>query len=141
MDYISNIEKMREMVREHDLLRSEVEAFFDLSVDLLAVATTEGYFIRLNRGWNEALGWSEEELMSKPFIEFVHPEDVAATLKTSEDASKGLVTNFRNRYLTKSGDYVTLDWRSKIDWARGVIFASARVISEEKSDGQDEASE
>jgi PAS domain-containing protein len=54
---------------------------FDLSVDMLGTATTDGWFTHLNPAWERTLGWSVEELMAEPFLSFVHPDDVEATVE------------------------------------------------------------
>lgn len=58
----------------------EVDRLFDLSLDMLGTGTAEGYFSRLNPAWERTLGWTTQELMSEPYIAFVHPDDVGATL-------------------------------------------------------------
>ena len=57
------------------------ERFFDLSLDLLCIASTDGYFKRINASFQRTLGWTLEELLSRPFIDFIHADDIAATLK------------------------------------------------------------
>ena len=64
------------------------ERFFDLSIDLLCFLDFNGYFKRLNPAWEAALGFTREELMSKPFIEFVHPDDRARTLDQNRDGPR-----------------------------------------------------
>ena len=78
-------EKDGQNLREEDLLR-----VFTLSPDMVAVSGFDGYFKRLNASWEKALGWTREELMSKPTMEFIHPEDHAATVLGMEQLYKGL---------------------------------------------------
>lgn len=63
--------------------------FFDLSLDMLAVADMNGTFTMLNRSWERTLGWSVDELTSRPFVEFVHPDDREATLAESSRLAAG----------------------------------------------------
>lgn len=106
--------------------------WFERSNELLAEASLDGWFQRLSPGWEEALGWTRSELMSKPFLEFVHPDDRTATgaLRDQLDASPGEVVDFENRYLTKDGGYRWLLWRARSD--RDRKYAVARDITDRK---------
>ncbi|NMA65767.1 MAG: PAS domain S-box protein [Clostridiaceae bacterium] len=55
--------------------------FFSLSIDMLGIANTEGHFVEINDAWEQTLGWSTEELLSKPYLGFVHPDDHEATIE------------------------------------------------------------
>ncbi len=110
-----------------------LQQFFELSLDLLCVANTEGYFLHLNPVWTEALGWKEEELLARPFLEFIHPDDVAATLAEVEKLAQGHTTiYFENRYRTTSGAYRWLAWTCRPDPESGLLFAVARDVTERK---------
>ena len=94
----------------------DLKQFFNSSNLMFCVASTEGFFTQLNDSWTKALGWTEEELKSKPFIEFVHPDDIEKTAAEASrlTTSKGDCVNFINRYITKNGGYKTLSWNSRI---------------------------
>lgn len=115
----------------HELLesRKENETFFDVSLDLLAIANKEGYFIKLNDTWKKTLGFSKEELMSKSYFEFVHPEDLERTKKTNREVifDNERISNFINRYVCKNGSYKYLEWRTYA--YDGKIYASARDVT------------
>lgn len=107
----------------------ELDQFFQVSLDLLCIADTGGHFLRLNPVWERVLGHSREELMSKRFLDFVHPDD----MKRTRDAlailgSHGEVTHFENRYQCKDGTYRWLEWTSVP--AGEVIYAAARDFTE-----------
>jgi len=109
------------------------QRFFDLSIDMLCVLDFSGYFRRLNGAWESTLGFSREELMSKRFIEFVHPDDRERTLDQNRAVrAGGQARLFENRYLCKDGSYRWLLWNSTRDEGRGVIYGVARDITERK---------
>lgn len=109
--------------------KHELESFFDVALDLLCIADTDGNFIKVNKAWEEILGYSTEELEQSKFLDFVHPEDLDTTLKTMAELEKQeQVINFVNRYRTKDGSYRYIEWRS---YPQGkVIYAAARDITE-----------
>jgi PAS domain S-box-containing protein len=90
---------------------------FDMRRDLICTADAAGHFTSLNTGWEQLLGWTREELMSRPFIEFVHPEDVertmAESLKLSEPDYE--LVHFENRYRAKDGTWRWLRWSARSD--------------------------
>ncbi len=91
----------------------ERDRFFNLSSDLLCIASADGYFKRLNPAWEKALGHSISTLLSRSFLDFVHPDDRAATLSEIIKLQNGAKTiNFLNRYLTKDQNYIWLNWNA-----------------------------
>lgn len=110
----------------------ELDHFFSNALDLLCIADTDGYFRRLNTEWESTLGWPIIELEGRRFLDFVHPEDVEATIKALEQLSKQKeVINFVNRYRCKNNSYKWIEWRSYP--AGQKIYAAARDITEKKS--------
>jgi PAS domain S-box-containing protein len=110
-----------------------VTRLFDLALDLLCVAGTDGYFKRINDAFERVLGFTKEELTAKPFVDFVHPEDVDATLAAVADLESGRVVNdFENRFRTKSGEWRWLVWRSMPSEDGRLIYACARDVTDEK---------
>ncbi len=109
----------------------DLDALFELSLDLLCVADTDGYFRRVNPAFTRTLGYSLDELLARPFVEFVHPEDRAATLAETEQLARGIPTiHFENRYQCKSGEFKRLAW---VCAPKGrVLYASARDVTEER---------
>lgn len=109
------------------------ERFFAISIDLLCFLDFNGYFKRLNPAWERTLGFTTEELMSRPFIEFVHPDDRERTLNQNRNVrSGGNALGFENRYLCKDGSYRWLLWNAAPDSDEGVIYSVARDITERK---------
>jgi len=109
------------------------ERFFDLSIDMLCVLDFSGRFKRLNPAWEKTLGFAREELMSRPFIEFVHPDDRERTLQQNRQVrSGGQALSFENRYACKDGSYKWLLWNATQDFGRQVIYGVARDVTERK---------
>jgi PAS domain S-box-containing protein len=119
-----------ELERQMKLLR-EFHTFFDVSLDMMCIAGTDGYFKRVNPAFERTLGWSEDELVSRPFAEFVHPEDVDATNREVAKLALGIPTiSFENRYRCANGTYKHLLWTSHPDAQTGTLYAIARDISD-----------
>lgn len=109
------------------------ERFFELSIDMLCVLGFDGYFRRLNAAWERTLGFSAEELLSRPFFEFVHPDDRTRTLNQNRDVrGGGHALSFENRYLCKDGSFRWLRWNARRDSSQQLIYAVARDITAEK---------
>lgn len=110
---------------------------FEFSLDLLCVANNEGRFVELSPSWTHTLGWSQEELASKPFVEFVHSDDKAQTILETQKLAAGHTTvDFENRYRCKDGTYKWLQWTANVDKTSGMIYAIARDVSAQKEAGQ-----
>lgn len=107
----------------------ELERFFSVNLDLLCIADVEGNFIKTNKAWTDILGYNAEDLKNHKFLEFVHPEDIDATLEAmSKLTGQEKVLNFVNRYRSKEGSYRYIEWRSH-PYGR-LIYAAARDITE-----------
>jgi len=109
----------------------ELESFFEVNLDLLCIADVHGNFIKVNKEWENMLGHTAEELQRAKFLDFVHPEDIDATLMAMSQLSRQeKVLNFVNRYKSKKGFYHFIEWRS---FPKGdLIYAAARDITERK---------
>jgi PAS domain S-box-containing protein len=115
-----------ELEQRMELLR-EFRKFFDVSIDLMCIAGTDGYFKRVNPAFPRVLGWTEEELLTKPFFDFVHPDDVEKTQMEVAKLVEGIPTiSFQNRYLCKDGTYKLLRWTSFPEDGR--LYAIAHVL-------------
>jgi len=91
--------------------QAEIDRFFTLSLDMLCIANMQGYFIRLNPVWEDVLGYTQAELMSQPYLEFIHPDDIESTIAEASKLSTGAKTlKFENRYRCKDGSYRWLEW-------------------------------
>jgi PAS domain S-box-containing protein len=115
--------------------QEHLELFFNLSLDMLCVCDSKGYFVRVNPAFTRVLGHSEEYLLSKPYADFVHPEDRDATaLVMVHIMGGGSAEYFENRYLCKDGGYRWAAWSSSAAGAiNGLFYAVARDITEQKA--------
>ncbi len=113
--------------------QSELERLFSYSLEMLCVAGLDGYFKRVNPAFERTLGYDAGELLSRPFIEFVHPDDREATLAEIRKLSLGIATaHFTNRYCRKDGVYRWLRWTAVPQQREGLVYASASDITDQK---------
>ncbi|WP_297337611.1 PAS domain-containing protein [Algoriphagus sp.] len=113
----------------------ELMEFFENAPDILAIATPNGYFSKVNPAFCQLMGYSAEELTTRPFIDYVHPDDLSDTSKEYQETKSGerLARNFVNRYRTKSGEYRYISWSSSgIFGSDSNVFAFGRDITELK---------
>jgi PAS domain S-box-containing protein len=112
---------------------AESSRFWELSNELLGTAGFDGYFKRVNPAWERTLGWTAEEICSRPFVEFVHPADRERTAAEAAGLATGVETlHFENRYRCKDGTYRTLRWSATGDAEEELIYAVARDETEHK---------
>jgi PAS domain S-box-containing protein len=111
----------------------DLERFFDYAVDMLCIAGVDGYFKRVNPAFERTLGFNVEEMLEKPFVDFIHPDDRPETLAEVGKLASGAPTlSFENRYLCKDGSYKDLSWTSYPEPGTGLLYAVARDITEAK---------
>ncbi|MCW2960248.1 MAG: sensor hybrid histidine kinase [Thermoleophilia bacterium] len=109
---------------------------FDLSHDMLSVIDQAGSFTEINESWTRVLGWSEADLVGRPFLNFVHAADCDRTRVETALLFRGHLTlDFRNRYVTSRGEYRWFDWRATYDGTSGVILAAARDVTATTREG------
>jgi PAS domain S-box-containing protein len=109
------------------------DRFFAASIDMLCFLDFNGYFKNINPAWERTLGYTRKELMSRPFIEFVHPDDRERTLKQNAQVrGGGQALAFENRYLCKDGSFRWFRWNAAPDSFERVIYSVARDITDSK---------
>lgn len=113
--------------------RVEAERFFTLSLDLLAVTGVDGYFKRVNPSFMTVLGYSEKELLTRPILDFVHPDDRDETIRETHNLRIGRPTlRFENRFRTVDGRYRTFSWVSTLDLETKTIFCAVRDLTDQR---------
>ena len=119
---------------EQVALQEERDRFFTLSLDMLCVAGMDGVFRRLNPAWETTLGYSLEELMSQPYLNYVHPDDRAKTIMEMEKLSfQGNSRSFENRYRAKDGTYKSILWTAAPYAAGKLVYASAKDVTDRRA--------
>ncbi len=117
--------EIRRKASEEDL-----NQIFMAAPDIICIAGKDGYFKRINPAASELLEYTEEELLSRPYVEFTHPDDRNKTLEVAgRDAGS---KNFENRYITKNGNIVWLEWTASMIPETGMVYGIARNITEYK---------
>jgi PAS domain S-box-containing protein len=111
----------------------DFERMFNLSLDMLCIAGLDGYFKRVNPAFERALGYSSQELLSRPFADFVHPDDRAFTDEAIDQLSRGNeLMEFENRYMCADGSARWLQWSSRPLPDEGVMYAVAKDVTDRK---------
>ena len=111
----------------------DLERFFEIN-NMQCIVGFDGYFKRTNPALTEILGFSQDELLAEPLINFVHPEDRAITIAEEKSLIAGKTTvSFENRYRTRNGDYRWLLWTAKPYLDEKLIYAAARDISKQQA--------
>jgi PAS domain S-box-containing protein len=113
--------------------QGNVDRFFALSIDMVCIAGFDGYFKQLNPAWQATLGFTNQELRARPYLEYVHPDDQSATIAEASKLSTGVDTvHFENRYRCKDGSYKWLAWTAAQSLSEGLIYAVARDMTEQR---------
>jgi len=109
------------------------ERFFNYSNELMCIASLDGKFLHINDAFVDLLGYSREQLLTRPFLDLVHPEDIEKTQLEMRHIGAGQNTvNFENRYRCSDGSTKFISWKSTLDPESNLIFATARDITTEK---------
>ncbi len=120
-------------ITERRRAEEERDRLFNLSMDLLSIASFDGNLEQVNPAWTECLGWSAAEMTSQPWLHFVHPDDHEATIHAGKELTQGRpVRDFENRYRCKDGSYRWLSWNAHPLMALRQTFSVARDVTERK---------
>jgi PAS domain S-box-containing protein len=125
-----SVSDLSQAMQERRRAETELDQLFTLSLDMLCIAGFDGYFKRINPAWEKVLGIPTEELLSRPFLDFVHPDDREATLAEMKHIGRGRVTfSFENRYRCGDGTYIWMLWNATPSVNHKRVFAVARDIT------------
>ena len=128
-----SVADLSKAIRERRLTEEELDQLFTLSLDMLCIAGFDGYFKRINPAWEKVLGIPVQELLSKPYNAFVHPDDRAKTEAEARKIDEGeLAISFENRYRCADGSYRWLLWNATPSMEQKLVFAVARDITQRK---------
>jgi len=109
----------------------DLDRFFTYALDMLCIAGTDGFFKRVNPSFERTLGWTADEMLQKPFVDLIHPDDRAETLAEVGRLATGMPTlSFENRFRCKDGSYRHLHWTSYPEPGTGLLYAVARDVTE-----------
>lgn len=118
--------------RKNILENKRLERLFTLSLDMIGVAGTDGFFKRINPAFTNTLGWTEQELLSSPFFNFMHKDDVPLTQTEIKKLVEGEnTTDFRIRFIKKDGGMIHLSWVASLDPNSGELFVIARDTTDQ----------
>uniref|UniRef100_UPI0030F49260 PAS domain-containing hybrid sensor histidine kinase/response regulator n=1 Tax=Phenylobacterium sp. TaxID=1871053 RepID=UPI0030F49260 len=107
----------------------DLSTFFDVSLDMLCIRDAAGCFVRVSPSWTTVLGWTPDELIGKPLLPLIHPDDVPATADLMASIlSDGEIVGFVNRYRHRDGRYRQLEWRARLSGDQ--VFAVARDVTD-----------
>ncbi|MGB5304126.1 MAG: HAMP domain-containing protein, partial [Gemmatimonadota bacterium] len=123
------LNQMADELQERVTELHEFQKFFEVSLNLLCIAGTDGYFKRTNPAFEKALGWDRDKLLGQPFLDLVHPDDVQATQDEIDKLAQGIPTiSFVNRFRCADGSWKWLHWTSYPEPESGLLYAIAREI-------------
>ena len=136
LDKAGNVTGMNGIIQDISL-RMEAEysyrQIFNMSIDLICIADIHtATFIQINPAFSAKLGYTQTELLGKPFMDFIHPDDIEATQRVMDEQLKQNreVISFTNRYRKKDGGYVYLNWNSHPNAEEGVTYAVAHDLTD-----------
>ena len=136
-DELLKITKDQELEINHLLKKEQsitnFEFYFEESQDLVCLAGTDGFYKEINPAFTKTLGYTKEELFSKPLITFIHPDDKEKSEKEMENLSVGFSSiNFENRLITKNGGIINIQWTTSVDSSKKNIYAIGRDSTEKR---------
>jgi diguanylate cyclase (GGDEF)-like protein/PAS domain S-box-containing protein len=123
-------------VAQRTRVEDESRRWLEMSHDLIGTASLDGYFTRVNPAWERCLGYSAAEITEQPYVDLIHPDDLASTIAAAGSLAEGPteIVDFENRYRDKNGGWRWLLWSASSDGEQ--IYVAGKDITERKSDDQ-----
>jgi PAS domain S-box-containing protein len=111
----------------------DVERIFELSLDVLTIVGFDGYYRAVNPAFERTVGYSKEQLLSRPYWDFVHPDDREGLRAAFSDVIGGQeITQFASRFICADGSQRWLEWSARAVPDEGVIYGIARDVTERR---------
>jgi PAS domain S-box-containing protein len=137
MDDTGKVVSVLNLIRDITLVKkteTELNKIFNLSSDLICIASIDGKFIKLNPAFELLLGYSEQELLTVSFFDLLHPDDIKLTRELIKEKliHNEIIKNFENRFRCKDGTYKWLSWTSQPLGEEDLIFAIAHDVTEQR---------
>jgi PAS domain S-box-containing protein len=123
---------------KHRRTYDQLQTFFELSRDLMCIGDINGSFKKINSAFTELLGYTEDEILGRSFIDFVHEEDLERTRKSMSDIIRQKkLKEFSHRFRCRDGSYKWLSWSVTFSKDHDLLLAAARDITERKKVSQE----
>jgi PAS domain S-box-containing protein len=120
-------------VSERKQLQEERDRILNMSQDFICIAGMDGYFKFVNPAGERLLGYSREELLARPLLDFIYPEDHSKNDAALERlSSDNILSDFENRYVCKDGSIRNFSWTAAALSEKGLIYCVGRDITERK---------
>ena len=121
-------------ITELKRVTAERDRFFTISLDFLFIAGTDGYVKRFNPSLERTFGYSQNQLMAQPYLDFLHPEDKKRSEREIQRLTQETSANFylENRVLCEDGSYKWISWSASFFAEEGLIYAAGRDITEKR---------
>jgi PAS domain S-box-containing protein len=120
-------------ISEQKRIEKEYERILNMSQDLICIAGTDGYFKYVNPVWEKMLGYPRVELLTRPFLDFIHPEDHQKNdAEVAKLSSGNVAEGFENRYIHKNGSIRIFNWTAAPLPEKGLMYCIGRDITERK---------
>jgi PAS domain S-box-containing protein len=116
-----------------DNSQKQLRGFWELALDILCLVDFDNRFQDVNPAFEKVLGYTKEEVLGKPFSDYLHPNDLATWLSEAKlHIASHIAHEFQNRFRCKDGSYRWLSWNSVPALDERLIYAFARDITESK---------